>query len=385
MAWDDPTNDKGKKNPWGQPPKRPQNNGGNRGPWGGNEPPPELEDMIRRAQANLRQVMPGGFDNNKLFMLIPAFIVALWLASGLFIITPGEQGVIQRFGAWRTTQTTEGLGYRLPWPFETVTKVNVSEMRRMEIGFIERTGGRGMTAAGPKQDVPEESLMLTADANIVNIDLVVLWNIKSAEDFMFNIHDQENTIKKVAESAIRDVVGQTAMFPIITQAREDVANRVRNIMIKNLDDYKSGVNVSQVLILEAEVHPDVQEAFQDVQSAKQDAFEVQNRAQAYREDIIPRARGLAIQMKQEAEAYRQSVTARATGDAERFNSVLAAYKTNEDVTKSRIYIETMESVLQNAQKIILDENGKGSGVVPYLPLNELKPAAGADTKPAATP
>lgn len=375
MPWHDQSGDDKRKNPWGNRGK--SNGGGPRNPWGGGggpgDPPPDLDEMLRRAQENLRQVMPRNFKGGRIFGLGVAAVIALWLASGFYIVEPGTHAVEQRFGAWSDTKAEEGLGYHLPWPIETVEKVNVSQLRLMTIGFAEGMGRGGVAG---RRDVPEESLMLTADANIVDLDLVVQWNIKSAEDFLFNIAAQENTIKKVAESAIREVVGQTPMFPIITQQRSEVANRAREIMVKTLDEYKSGVNITQVLIQEAEVHPDVQDAFQDVQSAKQDAIDVQNRAQAYREDIIPRARGEAIKMTQQAQAYKQAVTAKATGDAERFLAVYDAYLSGEDVTRKRIYIETMEEVLRNAQKIILDENGAGSGVVPYLPLNELKPAAG---------
>lgn len=376
MPWHDNDDDK-KKNPWGN--RGNHNGGGPRGPWGGGnggsgEPPPDLDEMLRRAQENLRHILPGNFRGGKIVGLAVLAVIALWLASGFYIVEPGTHAVEQRFGQWSETKAEEGLGYHFPWPVETVTKVNVSELRRMQIGFAEVIGGRNST--GGKRDIPEESLMLTSDANIVDLDMEVQWNINSAEDYLFNIQDQENTIKKVAESAIREVVGQTAMFPIITQERTAVANRAKEIMAKNLDDYESGVNISQVLIREAEVHPDVQDAFQDVQSAKQDAIDVQNRAQAYREDIIPKARGEAIKMQQQAQAYKQSVTAKANGDADRFTSVYNAYLTGQDVTKKRIYLETMEEVLQNAQKIILDEEG-GNGVVPYLPLNELKPAAGS--------
>lgn len=371
-------------NPWGRP-SGGDNRGGNRGPWGGsgdggsgrgpgNDIPPDLDEMLKKAQENLRQVFPTGFQGPRLFGLIALGVAALWLASGFYIIVPGENGVIQRFGKWSDTKVTEGLAYRLPYPIETLTKLNVSEMRRLSVGFSDRTVIGG---SAQRQNVPEESLMLTSDANIVDMDMVVLWTISSAEDYLFNIRDPENTIKKVAESAIREVVGQTLMFPLITQERDNVANRARDIMSKTLDGYKSGININQVLIQRAEVHPDVQDAFQDVQSAKQDAIEVQNRAGAYREDILPKARGEAIRMKQEAEAYKQSVTARAKGDADRFNSIYAAYLTNKDVTKTRLYIETMEDVMKNAQKIIMDGDASKAGVVPYMPLNELKPAAGA--------
>lgn len=370
--------DKGRKNPWGRPSDESR---GGRNPWGmqqggGSEPPPDLDDMLRRAQDNLRQVFPGGVGGGGAVTLALAALAGLWLASGFYIVLPGQSGVIQRFGAWHRTQAEEGLGYRIPWPVDTITKVNTTEMRRMEIGFSDVSG----TGAG-KRDIPEESLMLTADANIVNLHMVVLWNVKSAEDFAFNIQDPENTIKKVAESAIREVVGQTRMFPIITEAREEVARRARDIMAASLDTYKSGVNISQVLIQQAEVHPDVQDAFQDVQSARQDAIDVQNRALAYRQDILPKARGEAIKIGQDAEGYSQSVIARAEGDAQRFKSVYESYAKAKDVTKSRIYIETIEQVMKNAQKIIVDDQAGGSGVVPYLPLNELKPAAGEGKTP----
>jgi membrane protease subunit HflK len=248
----------------------------------------------------------------------------------------------------------------------------------MNIGFIE-TAPRG-GGPGQKQDVPEESLMLTSDRNIVDLYMVIQWNIKSAEQFLFEIEDQENTIKKVAESAVREVVGQTPMFQILTAERQNVADRTKEIIQSNLDEYNSGVNITQILVEKAEVHPDVQNAFQDVQSAKQDAEDTQNRANQYRNDIIPKARGQAIQMVQQAQGYKQSQIARAAGDAERFDAVYEAYLSGKDVTKERMYIETMEEVLRNAQKIILEGQDK-SGVVPYLPLNALKPAAGREAAP----
>ncbi len=374
--------DKPKKNPWGAP----GNDDGQRGPWGhnrgggssngGGQQPPDLEELLRRAQQNFRDVMPGDMGTGKTTALIIFAVLALWLASGFYIVTPGEHAVVQRFGAWSRTQTTEGLGYRLPAPIEKVTKVNVNAIRRMNVGFMEREARGG--GVSQKQDIPEESLMLTADRNIVDLFLVIQWNIKSAEQFVFEIEDQENTIKKVAESAIREVVGQTDMFPIITSERSAVADRTKEIIQQNLDEYHSGVNITQVLVEKAEVHPDVQNAFQDVQSAKQDAEDVQNRAKQYRNDITPKARGQAIKMMQEAQAYKQSQVAKAQGDAERFNAVYEAYLSGKDVTKERIFIETMESVLGNAQKIILGGE-KSQGVVPYLPLNELKPASGAPT------
>lgn len=379
MGWDDKPDNK-RKNPWGRPgnddrgPWGGGGNGGQRPPGGGNEPP-DIDEMLRRAQQNFRSVMPGEFNSGSIIGIVALVVVALWLASGFFIVNPGDNVVIQRFGAWVRTVDKEGLGYHFPAPIETAETVKVNELRSMNIGFTEafsRTGERG------QRDIPEESLMLTSDRNIIDLNIVLQWSIKSAEDFVFNIEDQENTIKQVAQSAIRDIVGQTEMFPIITNKREEVAAKTKAIIQQNLDEYKSGVAISQVLIKKAEVHPEVQDAFQDVQSAKQDAEDVQNRAEAYREDILPKARGLATQMNREAEGYKQSSIAKAKGDADRFNSVYEAYLGGKDVTKERIYIETMEEVLKNAQKIILDKEG-GSGVVPYLPLDQLNRAPVAKT------
>lgn len=364
-------------NPWG-------NGGGKKpgNPWGGgsggNGPgntPPDIDEMIRRAQENFQQVMPGGMSPFKIFSFAILVILGLWLVSGFYVVNPGEQAVIQRFGAWSRTQAEPGLGYRLPFPIETVSVINVEEIRVMSIGFNAPSQSRfGYGANSSRVDLLEESLMLTSDRNIVDLDLVIQWNIKSAEDYLFEIRDQENTIKKVSESAIREVVGQTNMFNVITTGRAVVAERAQQIIQANLDLYNSGVNIKQVLIQKAEVHPEVQNAFQDVQSAKQDGENVQNEAQAYREDIIPRARGKAIQMKQEAEAYKESTVARANGDAQRFEDIYTAYLSGKDVTRERLFIETMESVMKNAQKIIMDKNASNN-VVPYLPLSQAKEPA----------
>ncbi len=382
MPWDDNNGNKG-KNPWGGSSgggggpgrKNPWGTGGgndNGGSGRGGPEQPDIDDILSRMQDSMKDFFPGNFGGGKIIVAGIAALIALWLASGLYTINPGEHAVVKRFGQWTRTVDTEGLKYRLPAPIEVMDKFNVNEIRTMNIGFTATaTGGR--TAASGGVDLPDESLMLTSDFNIVDLDFVVQWNISSAEDYVFNIEDPENTLRKIAQSAIREVVGQTRMFQIITTERSAVAENAKVIMQKILDHYKSGINITQVLINSAEVHPDVQNAFQDVQSAKQDAEDVQNRAQAYREDIIPKARGAATRVIQESQAYNQSVIARATGDADRFNSVLSAYQSGKDVTKERMYIETMENVLKNAQKIIMDDQG-GKGVVPYLPLPEMNRA-----------
>lgn len=368
---DDKDKKKPKKNPWGDAPKK--SSGPSKTPprssnYGGNDDIPNLEEMLKKAKGDFGGMVPGNIGGGGIGIIAGLVLLVLTFTLCAYIVKPGEQAVIQRLGAWERTKVNEGLSFKLPWPIETVAKVNVNQVRKMTIGYSDVYGRGGVG----KRDIPAESLMLTSDRNIVDVDLEIQWDIKSAEQYLFEIKGQEQTIKQVAESAIREQIGKTDMFKIITTDRDIVANQARQILQDNLDEYNSGVNIKEVLIQTAEVHPDVQSAFQDVQSAKQDAEDKQNVARAYREDIIPKARGQAIQLTQNAEAYKQSTVARATGDASRFDAVYQAYKTGEDVTKKRIYLETMEDVLQNAQKIIIDDNGGKNGVVPYLPLNELK-------------
>ncbi len=373
-----------RKNPWGNNSSDDRSKSGRNNPWGGSSgggsngsgrgngnDQQDLDDMIKSAQEGLRDVLPGNMNSGIAVILLLLAILTLWLASGFHIINPGEHGVIQRFGAWSRTQATEGLGYHFPSPIEQITKVNVNHQRSMSIGYSESAPSRRGGVSRGKTDIHGESLMLTSDLNIIDLHMTIQWDIKSAEDYLFQIKGQENTIKKVAESAIREVVGQTEMFTILTTGRQKISDTVKNIIQKNLDEYHSGVNIKQVLIQKAEVHPDVQHAFQDVQSAKQDAENTGNIARAHRERILPEARGQATKLKQEAEAYKQSQIAKATGDAKRFESIHAAYLKGKDVTKERIYIETMEEVLSNAEKIIIDSKAGGQGVVPYLPLSEL--------------
>ncbi len=357
----DPT---GPRNPWGSPP--PQNN--NQPPRGPIPPRPDLNDMFGKAQNSLRDLMPGGGIAAPLLL-----IGAIWLGSGLYLVAPGEDAVIQRFGAWNRTQTEPGIGAHFPWPVEARTIVNTDLDRRLTIGF-EDGNRRG------SQNLPSESQMLTEDANIVDINVVILWNVSRAEDYLFNVAEPDFTIKQVAESALREAVGQAPLQQIITEGRDDVATSIQQTMQAILDNYKAGISIKQVLIQEATVHPDVLEAFDDVVAARQDGERFQNEATIYRNDVIPAARGEATKMVQEAEAYKEAQVAKAKGDAERFNEIYAAYVSGKDVTRERIYIETMESVLRNARTVVLD--GKASqGAVPVLPL----PGAAQLPAPPAAP
>lgn len=349
------------KNPWGQGPNIPGNN--NNRPNQGKGDIPDIDALLKKAKENFN-FGSGNGGEGKIIIMGLLVIAALWMASGFYRVLPNENAVIQRFGALNRTQTDPGMGYHIPWPVESLTKVNVTEDRRLTIGFQDLSrSNRG------RSDIPEESLMLTADANIVDIDVVVIWNIDNAHDFLFNIRSQEDTIKRVAESTTREVVGQTNLQPIITTGREQVAQRIKKLTQEALDSYGSGVAVKQVLIQDATVHPDVTEAFDDVVAAGQDAERFQNEAQIYENDIIPKARGEAIRMIQEAQGYRESRIARAEGEADRFSQLYEAYTGGRDVTRERIYIETMEEVLRNTDKTIIDQEQGGQGVLPYLPLN----------------
>lgn len=345
-------NANGPRNPWGSPP--PNNGRGNL--------PPDLDAVFGQAQKRLQGVMPEG---RNWFGPALGLVAALWVASGIYFITPGENAVIKRFGAWTRTQTDPGLGFHMPWPVETHNIINTQLDRRLIIGTQERGGA-----------VPAESLMLTEDANIVDINVVVLWNISNAESYLFNVVDPEATLKQVAQSALREAVGQAPLQKIITEGRNDVALQMQQTMQDILDRYKSGMAVKQVLIQEATVHPDVLEAFDDVVAARQDAERFQNEATIYRNDVIPAARGEAIKQVQAAEAYKEAQLAKAQGDAANFNAIYEAYQMGKDVTRERIYIETMEEVLKNAKTVVID--GKASqGAVPVLPLGNYAPAPSA--------
>lgn len=365
-------NDDQKRNPWGRPPS-------GQSPWGENNNKqnqkhtdrdsnqgPDLDDLLRRARASFNN--PLGNNGRGVFIAV-LIAILLWVASGIYLVDTSENAVITRFGNYTRTQTLPGLSYHMPWPIEAATKLNVTLDRRVQIGFSD-TG----YANASRRDIAEESLMLTADANIVDIDVVVLWNVAEAEKYLFNIRNPEQTIKRVAESAIREAVGQTRLQSIITQGRDDVAVRIQKSMQAILDGYKSGVAIKQVLIQEATVHPEVLEAYNDVAASRQDAERFQNEATIYKNDIVPKARGEAIKMLQDAQAYKQEVIARAEGDAQRFSEILEAYRQGKEVTRDRLYIETMEIILSNANRMVIDQEAGSSGVVPVLNLDNMKRA-----------
>ena len=303
-----------------------------------------------------------------------------WLITGIYRVQSDEQGVVLRFGEWNRT-TAPGLHVAWPYPIETVETPKVTRNNRVEVGF-RAVGDNTVGRAEIGRQVPEEALMLTGDENIVDINFSVFWQIADAGKFLFNVRSPETTIKAVAESTMREIIGQTPIALALAEGRAKIQGAVQERMQKTLDDYGAGVNVKEVQLLKVDPPNEVIDAFRDVQRARADQERLRNEAEAYRNDIIPRARGDAERLTQEAEAYKQEVVARAQGDAERFDSVYAAYASAKDVTRQRIYLETLEEVLRNASKVIIDKDASGGqGVVPYLPLNELQKRTNAASTP----
>ncbi len=361
---------KGGGGPWGQPPSGGGGGGGDRGRGGGGQQP-DLEEILRRGQDRLRQAFPGGGGGGFGFLfggLIALFVVG-YIVYATFTVTveTDEQGVVLRFGEY-VRQLDPGLHLRLPYPIERVLLPKFTRTNRMEIG-----------GAGGDTTRPQESLMLTGDENIVDIDFVVFWKISNSADYLFNVQNPEGTVRDVAESAMREVVGRSNIERILTEDRTKTERAVQELMQQTLDRYNAGVLIKEVQLQKVDPPAQVIDAFRDVQAARADQERLQNEAEAYANKVIPEARGEAERILQQAQGYRDQVVAEAKGEADRFSQIYEAYKTAPDVTRKRIFIETMQEVLAGRDKVILDEKG-GQGVVPYLPLSEIKkPSTGSST------
>ncbi|HZH28168.1 MAG TPA: FtsH protease activity modulator HflK [Azospirillaceae bacterium] len=362
----------GSGGPWGPPPggggRNPWGQGGGGGGFGGGQQSPDLEDLLRKSQDRLRRLFPGGGNGGKGLLAVLGVLMLVWLFTGVYRVQPDEQGVVLRFGQYVRTEQP-GLRYHLPTPIETVELPKVTLVNRVEVGF--RSAGESRRPGG-ERDIPDESLMLTGDENIIDIDFNVFWVIKDAGNYLFRIRNPQDTVRRAAESAMREIIGRTEIQPALTDAREEIEVQTRRLLQQMLDDYQSGVEVTQVQLLKVDPPGPVVDAFNDVQRARSDRERLRNEAEAYRNDIIPRARGDAERLLQEAAAYREQVISLAQGDARRFASVLDAYKQAPEVTAQRIYLETMEQVLRGTNKVIIDAAGEnGQGVVPYLPLPDI--------------
>jgi membrane protease subunit HflK len=357
--------------PWGS---------GGKGPWGsgpqspGGPKPPDLEEMLRRGQDKLRRVLPGGNMGSKGFALLGLAAIALWGFSGFFKVDTDEIGVVLRFGQ-QVREVQPGLNYHLPYPVETVLTPKALRVNKIDIGVREVDPTR--RGAATMRDVPEESLMLTGDENIVDVDFAVFWKVRptGVGNYLFNIQNPEGTVKAVAESAMREVVGRSEIQPILTGARQNIETAVQDLMQKTLDHYGSGIDVTQVQLQKVDPPTQVIDAFRDVQAARADLERSVNESQTYANKVIPQARGEVAKITQAAEAYRSQAVAEATGQTSRFLKIYEQYKKAPEVTRERMYLETMERVLANTDKVIVDTKQGTQGVVPYLPLQELAPSA----------
>ena len=360
--------------PWQQQGGSGGNNNG--GPWGsgpgggsgGGSQPPDIEEMIQKGKDRFKQMLPGGMGSKTGISLLVVVSLILWLTTGIYRVDQGERGVELIFGKF-ASETQAGLHFWFPTPIGSVTTRKVDRTNTISIGFRGASGTGNMAAI---RDVSEESLMLTGDQNIIDIDFVVQWRIKNLRDYLFNIREPEGTTKLAAESAIREVIGQTTLEDALSKGRQLVEDKTKNVLQKILDDYGAGIFIAEVKMQKVEPPQPVIDAFNDVQRARQDKDRQQNEADAYRNDIIPKAEGEAARLVQEATAYREQLVKEAEGEAKRFLSVYDAYKNGKKVTIQRLYLERMQEVMKESEKIIIDNSKGGQGVVPYLPLPEIK-------------
>lgn len=361
--------------------------GNNGGPWGqgprsSGPNPPDLEELLRRSQDKLKRVLPGGGGSRGAFNPVVALIVLVAVVAFLgynfftFRVDANQVGLVLRFGQF-DRQVGPGLSFRLPYPIETVYTPSVTEVRQTTVGSIPgASGGR---------DASAESLMLTGDENIVDIDFSVQWVINNARDYQFNVQNVEGTVKATAESAMREVIGRSDVERVLTEERLGIQTQVQDLIQQRLNQYGAGVQITQVQLLNASPPPEVVDAFRDVQAAEQDQDRLRNEAQTYANRVLPGARGQASQIVEAANAYRDQIIAIAKGQADRFVKVYESYKVAPDLTRQRMYLETMANILANSDKVVIDEKS-GNGVVPYLPLPALTGApapsgANAGVKP----
>jgi membrane protease subunit HflK len=350
---------------------------GPQGPGGGNQGPPDLDELWRNFNRRLADLFgrrrgngagepPSGggrfaFGGAGLLFLV---VIAIWAASGFFIVVEGQRGIVLTFGKY-ARESTSGLNWRMPWPIQSHEIVNLSQVRTLEVGYRNNV----------RTKVLKESLMLTDDENIVDVQFAVQYLVKDARDYVFKVRRPDESAMQIAETAMREVIGKNRMDAILYETQVDVANKARDLMQQIHDRYETGIQISTVTIQNAQPPEQVQAAFDDAVKAGQDRERQKNEGQAYANDVIPRARGTASRLQQESEGYKQRVIATAEGDASRFKQVLTEYAKAPQVTRERIYIDTMREVLSSTNKIMMDY--RGSGNLLYLPLDKIMQQAGS--------
>ncbi len=351
--------------------------GGSGGPWGGGPQqrgptPPDLEELLKRSQDRLKNVLPGGGRSNVLIgVLIVLAIVVVWVFNSLYMVQPDELGQELVFGKPKQAVSTQGLHF-IFWPVETVELVSTRVQRDF---FGSDTARRNAT---------DTSLMLSGDQNIVDVNFSVLWRVNDPKKYLFNVNDPQGFLRRVAESAMRELVGRSTAEEVRTERRAEVEEGVRDLLQKTLDTYDAGITIVGVQLERADPPAEVADAFEEVQRAQQDLDRFQREAEQYANKRLGDARGEAAQVTETAQGYKQQVVAEAEGESQRFLSVLAEYERAKDVTRTRLYLETMERVFRDSNKIILEGD---SGVLPYLPLDELqrnRPPAAAPTPPSSS-
>ena len=328
--------------------------GGSNGPWGKRNDWEELLSKLPQLPKFMKAGIPG---------LIMILILVIWAASGIYVVGPGEQGVVRQFGKV-IKKTTSGLNYHIPWPVQQRDVVNVQRIRRLEVGFRSIPRRPGIT-----RPVPIESLMLTGDENIVDAEMIVQYRIKDPVNYLFRLRDPVSTMRAATEVALRSRVGNTTVDEVLTVGRAKVQDETREFLQRLMDTYESGLLVTAVKLQTVDAPEQVKDAFNEVVRAREDKEKLVRQAEGYREDLIPKARGEAQQIIRAAEAYKEERILRAKGDAARFNSVYAEYRKAPEVTRERLHLETMERVLPTVEKFIF---GKDVGrVLPFLPLKDL--------------
>ena len=373
MSWNEPGGNK--KDPWSGKDNQPQ--------------PPDLDEVLKSLQDKLKTLFgssaPGGGDDHsaasQLMGLIALVAVLLWSLTGIYLVDEGSRAVVTRFGAYVET-TLPGLHWHLPVPVERVDLVNLEQQRFVEIGY--RSGGRQQSLGS----VPKEALMLTQDENIIDIRLAVQYQIKDAKAYLFNVADPDLTLKQVIESAQRAVIGKSTMDFVLTEGRSNIADEIKSEIQHTLDEYQTGISVSNVNLVDAQPPDEVQNAFEDAIKAREDEQRLKNEAEAYANEVVPKARGTAARLLEESEAYKQKTIAHAEGESSRFLQLLTEYEKAPDVTRERLYLETMQDVIAQSGVTMVDVKGSNNAI--YLPVDRIQKGAGStpvlrDSEPSASP
>jgi membrane protease subunit HflK len=344
-----------------------------------NEGPPDLDEVFRDISKKINNLFGGSGgggsapSKNMDFPILPiiGLVALVWLATGFYIVDQGSRGVVLRFGQHIET-TLPGPRWHLPFPIESVENVNLEQVRTIEVGYRSAEGGN------TRSKEPRESLMLTDDENIIDLQFAVQYNLKDVEDFQFKNRSTEDGVRGIAETAIREIVGKSKMDFALYEGREEIAVRAKKLMQEVLDRYQSGINVVNVTMQNAQPPEQVQAAFDDAVKAKQDLERQKNEGQAYANDVIPKARGTASRLAEEAAGYKLRVENEAKGNANRFEQILTQYNKAPEVTRQRLYIDAQEQIMSNTSKVLVDQ--KGGNSLLYLPLDKLMERSGANTQ-----